>query len=312
MNNSSRYHFDLLENTFDDEEARQYICKKCGAIMVTDNHTAPERCAICNGRVTLGQRMSGEAAPTLVIPFSVTRKEATKAFYRWRRKLNFSPRDFYKKKHPNKVVGMYLPAWVFQTLCQGKASLRGSTAESFPEGEEIVTEIKEYVLDREGSLQLENLPESASSIFSDKLLHHLEPYDFRQGKVYDTSYLSGYFMEPYGKLPNDCIRRIQERGEAYLDEYMLQSVTDYDSPYIVSRNYEITPKTCQYALLPVWFVYYEYGNEEYVFALNGQTGKLAWNPPLSYPRIATVFAMIGVFLFVFLRIITVLLGGPLL
>ena len=70
--------------------------------------------------------------------------------------------------------------------------------------------------------------------------------------------------------------------------------------------------SAQYTLLPVWAVRYDYRDSEYTFLMNGQTGKVAGNPPLSLPKLAVGFGLIATFLFIFLRIFTALLGGPVL
>ena len=82
--------------------------------------------------------------------------------------------------------------------------------------------------------------------------------------------------------------------------------------HFADRDYHIGQLSSEYALFPVWMVYYSYDEAEYTFAMNGQTGKLAGSPPRSIPKIASSIGLATVLFFLLFRIITVLLGGPLL
>ena len=62
----------IEKDTYDDEQARQYVCHNCHAILVTDNHTSLEKCYFCGQPMHPGERMSGDFAPTRIIPFSIS------------------------------------------------------------------------------------------------------------------------------------------------------------------------------------------------------------------------------------------------
>ena len=60
----------------------------------------------------------------------------------------------------------------------------------------------------------------------------------------------------------------------------------------------------QYAMLPVWFMTMNFKNKRYYFAVNGQTGKVAGIPPLSWSKLLCMFGT-----FALLAVIICLLGG---
>ena len=125
--------------TFGDEEARQYLCKSCGAVLVTDNHTAATICSFCGSPMVLGDRISGDYAPTKVIPFSISKEEATKAFKKWCKKLKFSPKEFTKGNKIKEVVGMYVPFWLYDLRGQGEARFHCTRTHIYDSGDETVT-----------------------------------------------------------------------------------------------------------------------------------------------------------------------------
>ena len=75
------------------------------------------------------------------------------------------------------------------------------------------------------------------------------------------------------------------------------------------KNIDISKRKADYVLLPVWIVCYDYKKSEYIFAMNGQTGKIVGKPPLSKKKIFTWFSGISAGTYIALSIISLLLGG---
>ena len=106
--------------------------------------------------------------------------------------------------------------------------------------------------------------------------------------------------------------RIQERVTGYMEEYIASSITGYSSVHTVNHECHIMQRSAEYVLFPVWIVYYDYDHSEYTFAMNGQTGKIAGMPPLNKAKAISSMAAVTLLLFIICRIITVLMGGPVL
>lgn len=49
----------------------------------------------------------------------------------------------------------------------------------------------------------------------------------------------------------------------------------------------------QYALLPVWMLHTKWKGKDYLFSMNGQTGKLTGDLPISWGRFWAYFAGIA-------------------
>src|SRR6476661_4360559 len=61
---------DLITTTFSEDEAKEYHCKNCGAVVITEAETTATTCSFCGAGVVLGDRLSGALAPAKVIPFT--------------------------------------------------------------------------------------------------------------------------------------------------------------------------------------------------------------------------------------------------
>ena len=73
----------LKKEVFEEGEVHEYQCNSCGAVIVTEPETSATSCSFCGSAVVLSDRLSGELAPALVIPFAISKEEAIRAFRKW-------------------------------------------------------------------------------------------------------------------------------------------------------------------------------------------------------------------------------------
>ncbi len=156
------------------------------------------------------------------------------------------------------------------------------------------------------------MPADASEKMPDDLMDKLEPFDYRNLKKFNTPYLAGFISEKYNYTDRQMFPHVQQRVAQYIEDYISGSIQGYSAKNIINRDYHTKQINAEYALLPVWMVYYDYNNSEYTFAMNGQTGKIAGKPPLSTGKTAGSAIGITLLLFIICRVITVIMGGPLL
>ncbi len=299
-------------NVYHDGEARQYLCRQCGSAVVTDNRSAVSDCPFCGNQMTLGERLSGEDAPAQVVPFRISEKEAAKAFRKWRRKLPFSPHDFPKGQEVGKVTGIYFPVMCYDLRAQGEVMVDALRRKKLVTPEDEREEISHYDLYRKNDLSFREVLVSNSGNVSDCLLEKMCPYDFEQSQSFSSVHLSRCFSEKNVKSPEEVFLSAQKKAEKYVEEYLLHSIDGYEEAAIDEKKYEIGKSAAKYVLLPVWLVMHHGRDEEYIFAMNGQTGKIASDPPVSWIKVATGAGLISLAVFLLFRIITLLLGGPLL
>lgn len=299
-------------STFGDEPVRQYQCQNCGAILITDENTTATRCSFCDSPVILGDRLSGALAPSKVIPFSITKDQAQEAFRKWLKRSRLSPDEFRNATRVKSVVGIYVPFWLYDVRGQGEAMAQCTKVRHYTSGDYDVTETKHYDVYRKMDLAFSRIPADASKKMADDLMDRLEPFDYTNLKDFNTPYLSGFLSEKYDYTDKEMFPRIKSRVHAYMDDFVKSTTLQYTTTTIHQRDYHIGQSNVEYTLCPVWMVYCDYDNAEYTFAMNGQSGKIAGAPPLSKPKAAGLFAAVTLGLFVLLRIITMLLGGPVL
>lgn len=298
--------------TFGENEASEYHCNNCGAVIITDARTTAAACSFCGAGVVLGDRLTGSLAPAKVIPFAISREQAQEAFKKWCRKGLLTPRDFMTADRIKNITGIYVPFWLYDLNGRGEAYAVCTRVRTYTLGEWIYTETKYYHVYRKVDLNYSLIPCDASKKMEDGMMDKLEPFPYNNLKDFKMPYLAGYIAEKYDFDAEQMLPRIKERTGGYVDNYIHSTISGYTTVNFQQKNIQICKKRAYYTLLPVWMVCYDYQKAEHNFAMNGQTGKIVGKPPLSRGKMAAWFSGISAGCFILFRLIALLMGGGIL
>ena len=105
----------------------------------------------------------------------------------------------------------------------------------------------------------------------------------------------------------DCADRADSRCETSAVELMEQDARgDYTSCTVESKNVTLHRGKVHYALMPVWLLSTKWNGKSFLFAMNGQTGKLIGDLPVDKGRVAAWFAGISLPLMAVLALLMLL------
>jgi len=127
----------------------------------------------------------------------------------------------------------------------------------------------------------------------DDYMDSIEPFDYDDLKPFSTAYLPGFLADKYDVPVEDSAVRADTRCEGSLVSALARSATGYDSCVPVSQDVKLHRGKVRYALLPVWTLHTKWNGKDYLFAMNGQTGKLVGDLPTSYGKFWGTFAAIA-------------------
>ena len=266
----------------DDEAAhlQTYTCSSCGAEIVCDENTMATECCYCGNPTLIPSRFSGMLKPDYVIPFKKTKEEAVaalKQFYQGRWLL---PRAFTANNRVEAIQPMYVPFWLFDGGAEGAASYRASNTNVYETGDYEITETRHYHVVRAGSLVFEKIPVDASSKMPDDHMDSIEPFDYAQLRPFSTAYLPGYLADKYDVTIDDSRDRADTRCRETLAQALRDTVTGYGACVTEREDIALRRSKVHYALLPVWMLSTKWHGQDFLFAMNGQTGKLVGDLPL--------------------------------
>lgn len=142
-------------------------------------------------------------------------------------------------------------------------------------------------------MAFEKIPVDASTKMPDEHMDSIEPYDYGELKPFSPAYLPGFLADRYDVVAEECSRRADARCEATLEAALRESVSGYDDCVRVEGSIDLRRGKAHYALLPVWMLNTKWNGKDYLFAMNGQTGRLVGNLPMSWGKFWATFAAIA-------------------
>ncbi|MDL2236400.1 TFIIB-type zinc ribbon-containing protein [Christensenellaceae bacterium OttesenSCG-928-K19] len=272
------------------EHSQLYECPNCGAEIIADDTTAATFCVYCHNPVVLAGKIAGSFRPDYLIPFSVDRKRVTDLFNEWCKKKKFMEDDFHSQKQVDNLQGVYYPFWVIDVKANGRLAGTGRKVRTWRSGDYTYTETSVYRVQREGVLDFNDITVTALNKKQINILNGIQPFNMSRLKPFNMSFLSGFLAEK---------RNIEQEGARVAME---QTVVDGGNALLKgsvggysSVSYEdvaITPvnEDWLHVMLPAWMLTYRFRDEDYFFAVNGDTGKVAGRVPVSRKKLAGLFA----------------------
>ena len=238
-------------------------------------------------------QFTGSLKPDFVLPFKLSKDDAVKALKAHYKGKPFLPRAFTAENHVQEIKGVYVPFWMFDGEAEGSAQYEATRSRSFTSGDYEVTETDHFDVYREGSLAFSRVPVDASSKMPDDYMDSIEPYDYADLKPFSTAYLPGFMADKYDVSVEDSRERADTRCAGSLLSALERTVSGYTTCNETSRDIHLKRGKVHYALLPVWILNTRWEGKDFLFAMNGQTGKLVGNLPVSTKRVIGLFAAIA-------------------
>lgn len=270
-----------------------YACQSCGGEVVADETTAATRCPFCDNNIVMTNRFAGDLKPNLLIPFQFDKKQAKEALKNHVNK-RFVPSVFKEENHIEEIQGVYVPVWLFDSDVDAQIIFNGEIIRTYSDSDYDYTETSVYQLNRSGNVGFSAIPVDGSTKMDDELMESVEPFDLSGTKDFQTAFLSGYLANRYDVDMDQCFKRANERIRYSTEEVFRDSTAGYSNVEVRSSNINLFNNTYKYALYPVWLLNTRWNDQNFAFAMNGQTGKFVGNLPLDKNKYWTWFSAITV------------------
>jgi hypothetical protein len=160
-------------------------------------------------------------------------------------------------------------------------------------GDETVVTTRHYKVRRAGNVEFRAIPVDGSTKMPDAYMDAIEPYDYSALEEFKLAYLPGYFADQFDVDADTSFARAKERIHNSACDSMRSTVGFYETCVPVHTRVNVTRGDTRYALMPVWMLSTKYRDKNYLFAVNGQTGKMVGELPISWGKFWAWFA--GIF-----------------
>ena len=274
---------------------RTYVCKSCGGEIVCDENAAALSCPYCGNPVVLMGQFKGALKPDYVIPFKLDKNAAKAALKRHYEGKRLLPKVFKEENHIDEVKGVYVPFWLFDAGADANIRYKATKVRAWSDSKYDYTETSFFAVTRGGNIAFEKVPVDGSAKMPDDFMESIEPFDFSEAVDFKTAYLAGYLADKYDVDAGQSVERANVRIRQSTEDAFGATVKGYTTVVREAGSIQLHNGKIKYALFPVWLLSTTWKGKNYLFAMNGQTGKMVGDLPLDKTAYAKwLFGLTGI------------------
>jgi len=299
-------------------EARKELqCQNCGARATLPPGRLTYTCPFCGSNRVLQQDAPQDSLrPRFLIPFQVEMEGCRSLVQTWLGSSWMTPKALRDMAGVANFAGVYVPFWTFDavTTANWEAEVGHQETERYYDHHDKQWKTRtETIWRREsGSVRegFDDLLVAGTARLSKVLLERVQDYDTRALVLYDPKYLAGFMAQAYD-VPLEVAwqsGRETMRASTRL-ACRKQASTSQIRNFKMALNFH--EESWRYILTPLYISVYRYEDEAYQVMVNGQSGEVAGQRPVDWPKVWLAIAGMlapGVFLGVLGLLLLVL--GP--
>ena len=289
---------DVTDAETDSFDVNVFRCPNCCGELFTTDDSATGFCSYCGSSVILESRIAKEKRPSYIIPFRITKEDCIDRLSKRMKTAVFTPREFRDPKKMARFRGIYMPYWVYSASFSEPITINANH-EYISAGYDYTDY---YLVQADVQATVSGLTHDASSSFEDSISEAIAPFPAKELKSFSPSFLCGF----YGDVPDVDASVYQEEvievisgavggsfqsllgsKEKIMSEQSLDQVLPASLKLGPQKNAHYPIETvarnlkAEKTMLPVWFLSYRNGNRVAYAVVNGVTGEISFDLPIS-------------------------------
>ncbi len=269
-------------------------CTGCAAIVSPPANVTSFSCPFCGTNIVVQPGGASRIRPNGVLPFKITKQQATSAFRKWLSSLWFAPSKLKTQGMLNSgISGLYMPAWTYDAHANTRYT--GQRGDAYYETEWVTVNGKRESR-RVRKIRWTSVAGRVENDFDDVVVlaggslptdkaHKLEPWDTKDVVPYADDYLAGFTAECYRVDLAQGFVMAQRLMQPEIDS-TIRSDIGGDEQRISGKDSAYSEITFKHLLLPVWIAAYRFQGKVYHFLVNARTGEVQGERPWSAIKIA--------------------------
>ena len=269
-------------------------CGNCGSSMVAEASATAQVCAYCGSPLVTESENPGEVAPEAVLPFKISSDTAKQYFRDWVRSRFYAPKALRMQNRLQRIYGVYVPHFTYDCTTGSSYTAEAGThyfvTEMVPASRNGKQEIEERQVMKTRwnpvsghyNDSFDDVLIPASKNIDDKLIKL--KYDLTELVPYQKEYLYSFLAENNSISKEDCWKPAQGEIDRELKIRITRSI-HADEVRGLRFQTAFSSVTFKSVLLPVWVSSYQFKSKTYKFMINGQSGEVNGQSPVSALRV---------------------------
>ncbi|HNT73815.1 MAG TPA: hypothetical protein PKH77_02225 [Anaerolineae bacterium] len=298
-------------------EARKEIaCQNCSARTTLPAGELTHTCPFCgSNRVVQQDAPQDNLRPRFLIPFQITDAVCTQYVRAWLGSSWMTPKSLRDLASMARFSAIYVPFWTLDALTEAdwKAEVGHQKTESYRDskGNRHTRTVTVWRWESGHAQRVfDDLLVSGTTRLSNVLLKRLKDYRTAQLTPYDPKYLAGLMAQAYDVPLQAAWAAGREEMRAQTRETCRgQASTSQIRNFSMSLNFQ--DESWRYILAPLYVSTYKYEDATYQVMVNGQTGTVAGQRPVDWPKVwLAIAAMVAPGVLLGLLGLLLLVGVP--
>lgn len=289
------------ESGIPDEEfcaqMNEYHCDACGADILSEvddsENIAATECPYCHNPIILSGRLAGQMRPHKVIPFKFDKQAAMDKFFEFAKSKRFVPKDFIDPKRVEKICGIYYPFWVTDADTGASMQARATKVRTWRQGDYRYTETSNFQIARAGEIHFEDIVTPALKEEDQAMLSGILPYPSDSLQDFSMPYLSGFVAKKRNVEQESVREAVKSRMVGYSRRLLESTIHGYTTVTPTAPRLLVHQMHWDYTLMPIWLLNYRRKGKNYTYAMNGYTGKVYGELPVSGGKLAVLGGIVG-------------------
>lgn len=273
----------------------ELACESCGAKLVIQATQRTARCPYCDSPSVIDRPVTPDRPdPVFAIGFAIDGNRARQHLRSYLSGHRWAPAAL-RQATAERVEGIYLPAYLYSAIAASR--YHAQIGEDYTEMEfdarkkrmRRVTKTEYRRLEGRHRCYVEDRLVTASEGIPNTELESIEPFDLAGLRRYTPAVISGWMSEEpsLGRDASLELSRDEARGAV---RHLLALFMPGDSHRQLQTATDFTDEAMDLVLLPVWVcaVRWHRNKPPIRLLVNGQTGQVAGDIPVSWAKIAAV------------------------
>ncbi len=279
----------------------EIACESCGAKILFEALHRTTRCPYCDSPSVIDRPATPDRPdPVFAVGFTVDQMQAIAGVRRHVGSRKWAPAGL-KNAAAERVRGIYVPTYLYSAHASSVFSARIGedyyvrVVSTDSKGRTRVKKKRktEYrTLEGTHEAYVGDLLVTASRGIPNTEVEWLEPYDLAQLRRYSPALISGWISEEPSLTREECLELARGESQSMIGR-LLRRFMPGDSHSDLRYRTELRDEAIDLTLVPVWMLALRWHEKKQPIRIlvNGQTGEVVGEIPISWTRIAATIAI---------------------
>ena len=294
---------------------KELQCQNCGAATSIPPEMLTHTCPFCGSNKVIQREMPHDVLrPRFLIPFKIEPNTCQKIGREWLGTSWMTPLSLRRLAQFGGFAPIFLPFWTFDayTRADWRAEIAHTETEKYYSGGQRKTRTVTKWKWESGhaEVDIDDLLINGTSRLSELLSARIRDHDLKHLAPYEPEYLAGLQAQAY-EVSLDKAWDTARKEMREMTKQMCRGQASSSRIRNFSMTMDFEKETWRYILLPIYVATYRFENRSFQMLVNGQTGTIAGQRPVSWLRLglASLAVLAPGLLLGFVATIALFLGG---